>query len=738
MKTRHVALVAALLAGPAHAEEGMWRPAELPELAEDLRAAGLKMDAAALADLERGPLAAVVNLNGCTASFVSAEGLVITNHHCATGALQFNAREGADVYETGHTAKGAGDELWAGPAARLRVTLSEEDVTDRFTAALRRVDDDLAAFLKADALAKSLVAQCEADGEGRHRCELATYDGGARRVLIRQLELRDVRLVHAPPRAIGEFGGDVDNWMWPRHSGDWALFRGYVGPDGAPADHADANVPYRPARWLTVSTDGVAPGDLVLVSGFPGRTSRHRVPREVEHASQEQLPWSRDLLRRALDIVHGLQKESEAARVRLTGLEAGLANREKYLAGLLDGFAKADLVGRRQAWEKDLRTYLSRVRYDPQPTLEALEALDAAASREAEHARGDELLAWMLRLPASLRVAGTATWLAEQRAQPDEARDQGWQARDWPLVVAGVEQVMRSQVTEADRRLLRLLVAEAARLPAGRIAGLDALLARFAQEGDETAVLGGSVTEGAVDRLVAWAFERDSVVLDEKARAALMEADLEALRSSEDRLVQLALALHDDRLAARDRARALQGARARAWPAIMFAARRLAAGGGGRVGSDANATLRVTWGHVKGYEPREAVSYAPQTTLRGVLEKDTGTAPFDTPPAVLETMRAEVARDEPGRFADPALGTVPVNFLSTCDTTGGNSGSPTLDAQGRLVGLLFDGNYESMASDWVYDTVQNRSIHVDIRYVLWSLEAALGGAHLLDEMGVGR
>lgn len=727
-----LALVLLIVPGVALADEGMWRPEQVTGLAGELREAGLRLDPAELSDPQRGPLAAVVNLSGCTASFVSPDGLIVTNHHCAAWALQYNSSEKADRYEAGYTARSRADELWAGPAGRVRVTLSEEDVTARFDAVVGALSDDREAFRAADALEKSLVASCEEDR--RLRCQVAAYDGGAQRVLIRQLDLKDVRLVHAPPRAIGEFGGDVDNWMWPRHSGDWAFFRAYVAPSGEPAEHASANVPYRPSRWLTVSTEGVGPGDLVFVAGYPGRTSRHRAPADVQHTAGELYPWVRSLLDRALEVVRALQAESAEAKVKLTALEGGLANRSKYLDGLLEGFAKAGLVEQRRREGAEL---LAWVGADPERSAKysaALRGVDEIATREAGRARADQLLGLIFRLPASIRAAGTIHWLAAQRALPDAERDEGWQARDWPELKASVEQVMRSQVSEADRRLLRLLLVEAARLPAGgRLAGVDTLLARFGTGG---AVPASEAAEVAADRIVQWAFEAPSAVLDAAERTRLMDADRASVEALDDRLLQLAAALYDDRVEARDRAQALEGASGRLWPVAMAAVRERA---GRPVYSDANSTLRVTWGTVRGYGPQEAVEYAPQTTVRGVLAKDTGKAPFDVPPEqrrAIEATEAAIAVGKAPAWSDRGLGTVPVNFLSTCDTTGGNSGSPTLDAQGRLIGLLFDGNFESMASDWVYDRVLNRSIHVDIRYALWALESFLGGEHLLREMGL--
>lgn len=735
MKRLPLALALLLLPAAATADEGMWRPDDLPALSGDLRAAGLKMDPAELADLQKGPLAAVVNLNGCTASFVSAGGLIVTNHHCAAGALQYNSKEGQDRYESGYTAKTRADELWAGPAARVRVTLSEEDVTARFDAIVGDMDDDREAFRLADSLEKTLIAECEQDK--RLRCQVAAYDSGARRILIRQLDIKDVRLVHAPPRAIGEFGGDVDNWMWPRHCGDWAFFRAYVAPDGAPSAYAEGNVPYAPSRWLTVSPDGVAPGDLVLVAGYPGRTSRHKAPADVQHTAGELYPWLRaSLLGQALDIVHGLQGETPEAKVKLTALEAGLANYAKYLDGLLEGFAKAGLVDQRLREGAELAAWVEGDSKRKARFGAALAGVDEIVHRGVSRARADSILGFFFRLSSSVRVAGTIHWLAAQRELPDDQRDEGWQARDWPELKASVEQVMRSQLTESDRRTLRMLLREAARLPdGGRLPAVDAFLARFGAEKDPSPVLGGGVTEGAVDRAIAWIFEAPSAVLDPAERARLMDADRKTVEALDDRLLQFVAAIYPDRVELRDRAQELDGARARWWPLAMAAVRERA---GRPVYSDANSTLRVTWGTVRGYSPQEAVEYAPQTTIRGVLAKDTGAPPFDVPAAERAAIESAMAASTPSRWADARLGTVPVDFLSTSDTTGGNSGSPTLDAQGRLVGLLFDGNYESMASDWVYDRVLNRSIHVDIRYTLWALETFLGGEHLVREMGLAK
>jgi hypothetical protein len=728
------ALAAAALAAPSsgRAGEGMWTPDELSTIEAELSAHGLS--AAELSDLDKGPLAAVVNLNGCTASFVSPEGLVVTNHHCAVGALQYISAEGEDRHEHGYTAKSRAEELWAGPAARVSVTVSQEDVTARFEEATRDLADDVAVFRAIDRLEKELVATCEASGEVR--CDVASYDGGARRLLIRRVELRDVRLVHAPPRAIGNYGDDIDNWMWPRHTGDWSLFRAYVGPDGKPAEHADSNVPYAPARWLAIG-DGVAAGDTVVVAGYPGRTYRYRPASEVAEMATDNYPWLIGLLDELLRTVDVEQKRAPEAAVKLTSLNAGLSNYRKYLQGILDGFRQSGVVEARTEQDKALRAFIAEDEGREAKWGAHLDAIAAIAAKDAERRRADQLLGWLFRLPASLRTAGALHWLAVERGKPDAERQEGFQERDWPDQSGAIEQAMRAHVPSADRALTALLLREAAALPGGsRLPALDAWLARFAKNGDRTPPLGGGVTEGAVDRAVAWLYEKPTKLADPAVRKALFEADRATVEKSEHRLIQLAAALWPDRDELRRRTEAQEGARARSWPGAMAARR---AHSDRPLYADANSTLRITFGRVEGYSPREAVEYAPFTTLTGVLEKDTGAVPFDLPKVVrdaIERTQADVAAGKPGPWVVPSLGSVPVDFLSTLDTTGGNSGSPTLDKDGRLVGLLFDGNYESMASDWVFDTKRTRSIHVDIRYMLWALREAFGGEHLLVEMGV--
>lgn len=716
MRVRIVAILVTLwLSGTVVAEEGMWTPAQIGAISSRLTEKGLQISAADLADLDKGPLAAVIFLGGCTASFVSPDGLVVTNHHCAVGAIQRNSTPDNNLLQNGFTAADRKDEVSAGPAARIWVTRKESDVTDKMSAAVAKTKSDIAAFEAIDRVSKALVAECEQDQTVR--CDVATYDAGGRYVLNERLEIRDVRLVHAPPDAIGSFGGDIDNWMWPRHSGDWSLFRAYVGPDGKPAEYSPDNVPFKPIRWLEVSSDGVMDGDLVFVAGYPGSTSRNLTAAELKTQAEVVAPNALRTLQDLVEIVHAEQKRSPDAAVKLSPTRDGLANSLKYMQGLTDGFAKSGAVAERQKAEAAFLSAIDADKAKKKRIRPAVDALFAAIEANTPFVGQDQLLRWMLRLPVALRTAATLHWLSVQRELPDDERDEGFQKRDEAQLFARLEQMQQGYVPDADKAFLRYFLAANQQLPTRSQIGV---LADLVKE------------QGGVEQAVERLYQGIEVDKPDR-RKALFAADKRTVEASSDPLIQLAKRLYPVRDAQNKRAKTMAGAEARFRPVYLKAWRDHL---GGLLYPDANATLRLTYGDVQGYSPREAIVYAATTTSRGILEKHTGVEPFDAP----EKLRSAIDRVAVGQGTTSGAflveKAVPINFLSTCDTTGGNSGSPTLDSRGRLVGLLFDGNYESMASDWAFDTVRNRSIHVDIRYMLWALAEILDGRHLLSEMGI--
>ncbi|MCB9765858.1 MAG: S46 family peptidase [Alphaproteobacteria bacterium] len=694
-----------LILGVARADEGMWLPEQLPGLSDELAALGLELPPSQLADPAQDPLAAVVSLGFCSAAFVSEDGLIGTNHHCVSGYLSYLSDAANDRARDGYLAGSREEELWAGPAARLYVVESIEDVTDAVLRRVRPRTPDLKRREQVDAAKKALVAACEA--QPNRRCRVASYYGGRTYRLITQRELRDVRLVYAPPYAVGSYGGEVDNWEWPRHAGDFAFLRAYVAPDGSTADHAPENVPYKPPHHLTVATEGVAPGDFVMVAGYPGSTYRYRSAAELRFHAETVYPRKVAVYTELVALLTEEAAKDPEAAARLSSPIDFVGNSLKYARGMLDNFEKSGVVARKEAEERALTAW---VEAHGGPHAEALAEL--AAIEEAERATWarDTVAGWLMWMPDLLGATHTAYRFAVEREKPDLKRDAGYQDRDLARARHRLEAMDHTLWLPADRRVMALLLRETQALPAdARVPQLDAWLA--AQGG----------VDAALERLYA-----APALAGAEARLALLEMDRAAFEASDDPWVELAVALEAWQAPLRQLEREREGARLRLQPLYIEA---LQASRGGHFYPDANSTLRVTVGRVEGYAPRDGVLHLPQTTVAGVVEK-AGPAPFDAPQRLLDAAPGAPQ----SAYADPALKDVPVDFLSTLDTTGGNSGSATLNGRGELVGFVFDGNYESMSADWMFDPALTRSIHVDIRYVLWLLDAVEGAGWIVEEL----
>jgi hypothetical protein len=701
------------------ADEGMWMPEQLPELGQELTARGLALDPAQLADLEGQPLGAVVWLGGCTGSFVSPQGLVITNHHCAYGSLQYNSSPENNILEQGFLAGALDQELPASPGSRIYVALETSDVTGKVLGSIPADAGGAARHAAIEKAEKELVAECEQDPG--HRCRVSSYYGGMVYVLTRQLEIRDVRLVYAPAAAIGNYGGDIDNWMWPRHTGDFSFLRAYVGPDGKAADPSPDNVPYQPRHWLPVSTEGVAEGDLVMVAGYPGSTDRYRLADEVQATFEWRYPTRLGIIQEMLEIIGRETEGRPEAAMAYAATTSYMNNGLKNNQGMLAGYAHSDMLARKRALEQELAAWIDA---DPERRqgwggkLAELRLLVA----EDQVTRDRDLLFNMMKRGLLLGSAQTLVRLVHERQLPDAEREPGFQDRDLDSIKARLMRIDRSFDARVDQALFKAMLLRFAALPAAqRVAALDQHFGLAAEPFDPA----------SLDTRLA-AMYAGTTLTDQEQRLGWMTATPQELAESNDPFLVLALALYPETRRWEERDDAMNGRIAATRPLVMEALVAYLKGQGRTVYPDANSTLRVTYGTVSGYQPRDAVQYKAFTTGNGILEKETGEPPFSSPAPLLAALRG-------GDFAPYTLGSgnvLPVDFLSSVDTTGGNSGSPTLDGHGRLVGLLFDGNWESMISDWDFLPEVTRSIHVDIRYVLWVMNRVDGADNLLQEMGL--
>ncbi len=704
---------------PGFAEEGMWPPQQLPDMASRLKALGMEISPERLSDLTGDPMNAVISLGGCSASFVSPDGLVITNHHCAYGSIQHNSTPENNLLAKGFLAKSLAEELPAAPGARVYVTVRFEDVTDRVLGGLAAGLTGLQRYQEIDLRRKTLVAECEK--EPGYKCQVADYHGGLSYSLVRQLEIRDVRLVYAPAEGIGKFGGDVDNWIWPRHTGDFAFFRAYVGPDGKSADYDPANLPFHPKHYLKVSREGVRAGDFVMVAGYPGTTNRYRLASEVEFAFTKSYPARVELYREWIDEIAQATQGRPDAAIKYVSLESSIQNALKNNQGLLDGYAKSGMLEEKRRLEDDLQAWIQS---DPARRAEygnAIAQLRETAGRLLPIRQRD--LYYRLAGRASPLTAARRIYrLAKEKEKPDLEREPDFQERDWPRIRQFMERMDRTYDPQVDRAVWRRFILEYSQLPAAsRVAPFDDWFGLEPDAGDAAARI-----DEVLDRMYA-----HTRLGDREERLALLDATVARLDASDDPFIRLAARLYESDLALEKEEREVEGMLQVQRPLYMKALLAYLGSRGVAVYPDANSTLRITFGEVKGYSPRDAVFYEPFTTLAGIVEKDTGVDPFNTPPAALDAIKKRL-----GGRPDAAAGPLPVNFLTTCDTTGGNSGSPTLDKHGRLTGLLFDGNYESVIADWDFIPEITRSIHVDIRYVLWLMEEVDHADRLLEEMGV--
>jgi hypothetical protein len=718
VKPQVIAALTIALALPLRAGEGMWMPQQIPQLSSELKQAGLQLDPAQLSDLTGFPMGAVISLGGCTASFVSPEGLAVTNHHCAQSSIQYNSTPERDLLKNGFLAATKSDEVPAQPGSRIWVTTRIEDVTSRVTARITGKTSDLERYRLVDLHRKELVEECET--AGGVKCTVPSFFEGSQFLRITQTEIRDVRLVYAPAGGVGVFGGETDNWMWPRHTGDFAFLRAYVGRDGKPADYSKENVPFRPEHWLKVSTEGIDEGDLVLVAGYPGRTYRFRTADEVRATQEFNTPIA---IRYAKDLIALLEKENARGReieIRNASMLRRLGNMMKNYEGTLEVFSTGKVLSHRENRERELASWIAADVARQRKYSKALAEIEKFNDELRSTRERDVVLSWMMRGSPMLGQAAKTYRLAIEKGKKNDVdRAAGYQERDWKTIEAASERAQKSIDPASDRAGLRYFLTEATKLPSNqRIAAVDRALAATGEATEERQI------ESLLDRLYSTEVGKLEV------RQAMLKETRGGLDARKDPMMAFAAELEALSMQKESREQGIDGAMLRVRPLYLEALREMS---GGRLFPDANSTLRITFGQVKGYRPRDAVWYTPQTTVEGILRKDSGEGDFESPKALLRAAKDEALR---AGYIDRDLGTVPVNFLSNCDTTGGNSGSPTLNAKGELVGLLFDGNYEALGSDYLYENDLTRSIHVDAIYMLWVMDSVDKAHNLLHEMGL--
>ncbi|MFZ6770635.1 S46 family peptidase [Undibacterium sp. Di26W] len=689
----------------AHADEGQWQPHQLPQLKSELKRIGISIPAEKLADLSKHPLNTMVSLGGCSASFVSNSGLVVTNHHCAYKAIQRNSTAEKNYISDGFLARTKAEELPAGPDAHMYITDKVDNVTEQVLKGLTATMSGRARYEQVENRIKALIAECEQDKA--YRCSVPSFHRGLEYYRIRQMMIRDVRLVYAPSDKIGNFGGEVDNFEWPRHTGDYSFLRAYVGKDGRPADPSADNIPYQSKDFLVVSAQGLKNGDPILLAGYPGRTSRYKLPAEIRFARDRSYPAKVAESTADIAVIQAASAGDKTAEVRYASVVKGINNGLKKTEGLLAGFARKDLAAIKDGQDADFRAWYKQ--HGDNKTL--LSELDAVIA--SDMTLSEQETAWtIIHTGEMLKSARTLYRVAIESEKPDVERHADYQQRELSFIAGRLNRLEQSYLPNVDQARFTAALQRYSKLPEhAHPPGLDALL---------------PAPESVVN------LYQQSQLGNTATRLGWMSKHRAAFDAADDAFIRLAIKLHEIDMALENQRKEVDGNLERIIPQYMQAVIAWKKSIGKPVYPDANSTLRVTYGTVAPYTPRDGISKGPFTTVEGILEKDTGKAPFEAPINLL----ASIKDKHYGIFKDKVLNTVPVNFLSTADTTGGNSGSAVLNKNGELVGLNFDSTYESITKDWYFDSAITRAIHVDIRYMLWVMSEVDHADNVLKEMTI--
>ena len=698
-----------LSVGTLRADEGMWMLPLIQKLnIKKMSEIGFKLSAKDIYDINNSSLKdAVLHFGGgCTAEIISKDGLVLTNHHCGYGSIQKLSSVDHDYLQNGYWAMNRDEEL---PSKGLTVTFLDrfEDVTKEVIEATALATDPK---MKDEAL-KAVSDQLTSKAIGTNKYlkgRVVSYFGDNQYYMVITKTYSDIRFVGAPPSSIGKFGADTDNWMWPRHTGDFSMFRIYADKDNNPADYSKENVPYKPKKFLTISLKGVNQNDPAMVIGYPGRTNRFMTSYEVKETSE--ITNAITILVRGVrqNILMTDMVSDPKIRLQYASKYAGSSNFWKKAIGMNETFEKLKVYDRRAAEEK---TFTEWVNGDPARIQKYGKALDGVKSAIEGRAKLQVILKYYMEALSSIELTSAAT-----RFGPKSEGDSKEQRGARSVIPMTPAEFYKDYNVSTDKKVAKALMS----LLKEKVAATD--LPDFYNTINTD-------FQGNIDVYVEGMFAKSAFVSEEKLKEALagdkkvLENDpaLKAARNITSSMMKYSKELEQYR------SLYAQGQK-------LYIAGILEMKAGQAIYPDANSTMRMTFGKVMSYSPKDGVTFDYVTTLDGVMQKeDPKNWEFVVPAKLKELYNTS-------DFGQYALkdGRMPVAFLTNNDITGGNSGSPVMNRKGELIGTAFDGNWESMSSDIIFEPSLQRCINVDIRYTLFIMDKFGGAGYLLNEMKISR
>ena len=691
----------------ARADEGMWLPSLISQRIGDMQSKGFKLDAEDIYNINEASLkdAVVLFARGCTGELISPEGLLLTNHHCGYGQIQKHSSVEHDYLKDGFWAMSRSEEL---PNKGLTVSFLDrmEDVTAQI---MKGYDPKMTEEERVELVRKNsnaLIAEVTKEGKGLRATVEALYYGNQYFLFIYR-EYQDVRLVGAPPSSIGKFGGDTDNWMWPRHTGDFSMFRIYADKDNNPAPYSEDNVPYKPKKYFNISVKGVQEGDFTFIYGFPGSTKEYIHSEGVRYIEEIGDPHKIALRTLRLDIMNHHQSLSQKVRIQYSSKNANVSNAWKKWQGEVKGIRKMKTVATKQEFEKKFAEWAKGTEYEGlvekiHALYTELEPYAYASDYYSETVRTIEMANFAMSIARLFTKAedGSYNFNPSQAAELAESFYKDWYLPiDKESFVAVMDSYEKNVPEDFKPAYYKEQIAKYGNSAA------------WAEDMFSTSIFADQAKVAALTSADKDNVYNDPATVFFNEFLKWYSTEVQPVTTRVNR--ELDLAYRDYMRGQMDYAEATEGKAGREafYP-------------------DANLTLRVAYGHIKGYTPSDGVYYTPSSTIKGIMEKDNPEIfDYDIP----QRLRDIYAKKDYGRWAD-ASGEVPVCFIATNHTTGGNSGSPVINADGDLIGLNFDRVWEGTMSDIVFDPEICRNIALDVRYVLFTIDKIGGASYLFDEM----
>lgn len=718
MKRIRLAILALMISGVAGATEGMWLPYMLLNREADMQSKGLQLSAEDIYSVNNGSLKdAIVSFGGfCTGEIISDEGLVLTNHHCGYGAVQAHSSVEHNYLRDGYWAMDRSQEL-ANPGLFVRFVKYIEDVTDYM---MMGINDEMSLEQRDSTFAyneEKLITERQSKAEFEYEVKSIFY--GNQFILIASVRYTDVRLVGAPPSSIGKYGADTDNWVWPRHTGDFSMFRIYADANNNPAAYNENNVPFKPFKSLTVSLAGTKPGDFTMVYGFPGRTEEYLPAVAVEQMVDVLNPSKiaiRDII---LEIEGGYMRANEAIKIQYASKYASTANAWKKWIGQVEGISRTHGTDSIRFAEARFQRALTKDvgmwnRYGR--VLPALER--AYAEAEDVFLQRDQFI----EIGYYGIEAFKQLWRLHNWVDLVESGDTAAIRRAVPNVTASLQAFYKDYNATVDSSVAHVLVThwlntttmDISPVEVEVVDDMNGMYANIAPWYGSEMLLRPAHSDRVMERLqtdpyaLALEISESPIYLAMKSAFKVYSEKIAPLADYYNTQIEV---LQKDYMAAQ-----------------------MTVGDIEQMYPDANSTMRITYGNVEGYKPADGVEYYTHTYLDGVIAKYVpGDYEFDLPSRVIELYEAK----NYGQYA-AENGKLPVCFIASNHTSGGNSGSPALNGKGELIGLNFDRVWEGTMSDVYFDPSICRNIMVDIRYVLWVVDVYAGAGHLVEEMNIVR